>query len=84
MASGDLIYEVTEEAVEVTAAEAATAADWFIARGAWSGARGDLVAGRVYRGGDGKFYAACRGRKTIAPGNVPESGAAYNVVGKEP
>lgn len=84
-ASGDLIYLDTE-VKGITTAQAAGLADAFIAIGAWSGARADMVRCVVERTADTATYptgfrAKCIGEKSAAPGSVP---FPANVIGVEP
>ena len=76
-AASQYTYVHKETPVEVTGAQAATAADWFISRGAWSGARGDVTWCAVYRDGDA-FKASCHGTKTVPADSLPEG--ATNVI----
>jgi len=84
-APGDLIIRHETQAVEVTAAQAATAADWYISRSAWDGDRADIARcglWKVIDDGAAKFYAGCTGVKTIAPGSIPADSGELRVVGR--
>lgn len=82
-AVGDLIYEVHESA-NITGAQAATAADAFIAAGAWSGNRADMIRCAVERDGGSStgFRAYCVGLKSAAPNALPVTDAGVRVVGQ--
>lgn len=82
-AVGDLIYEVHETA-EITAAQAATTADAFIAAGAWSGNRADMLRCTVERekASATGFYAYCFGLKSVAPNALPVTDQGVRVVGQ--
>jgi len=74
-AKGDQIYPYTMEAKGITAVEAATLTDCFIAVGAWDADRLDTKGCRFYPGttpgGEDTPVASCKGTKTSAPKDVP-------------
>lgn len=78
-AASQYIYEHRDAPVDVTAAQAATAADWFIARGAWTGDRASVSWCAVYREGD-SFRARCSGTKTAAADSLPADAKVVGVI----
>lgn len=73
-APGDIIYEKQSEPVQITAADAAQAADWAIAKGCWDGDRASMTHLQIWRGtNNGESVFGCRvsGLKADAPANVP-------------
>ncbi len=63
-----IVVKHDEEGVEITAAQAATGADWFIARGGWDGDRADTDYCALWRNRTvtpNKYLVYCDGRKTI-------------------
>ena len=79
-AASQYVYEDrSSPQVEVTLSEAAQAADWFIARGAWTGDRAGIVWCAVMRKGD-KFFAECHGDKTVAADSLPEGAVVKEVI----
>jgi len=81
-APGDLIYQYQVPQQAITAQQAACFADCAIAAGTWDGARADMVKTCASRDGNGGFHGFTVGLGTIAPGDIPASSGAYNVVGR--
>jgi hypothetical protein len=78
-AASQYVHKTWDPKVEVTGAQAATAADWFISRGAWTGERADVTHCTVWRA-DGKFWARCQGTKTVPADMLPEGANVVEVI----
>ena len=78
-AASQYTYKHIEAPVEVTGAQAATAADWFISRGAWTGNRAAITWCAVYRDGDA-FKASCHGSKTVNADMLPAGAQVLSVI----
>lgn len=79
-ASGDVIYEAFQQA-EVSGAQAATAADWFIARGAWQGNRADIRRCVIerYASSSTGYRAWCIGDLSAPAVNVPDGSVMHGI-----
>ncbi len=83
-APGDLIVHSRNDVVEITPAQAAIAADWFITMGAWDGGRADIMGCSVYKGHVGErkaVFAKCEGAKIIPVADIPIDGSVA-VIGR--
>lgn len=79
-APGDLIIKHQTSTVQITAEQAAQAANWAIGVGAWDKGSGDLRFLEVYKSESG-FFARAKGVTTAAPADLPVSNGAVEVVG---
>lgn len=79
-ASGDIIYEAFQQA-EVSGSQAATAADWFIARGAWLGDRSDIRRCVIerYASSSTGYRAWCIGDLSAPAASVPDGAVMHGV-----
>ena len=77
----DLVYETGGNAVSITGAQAANIADEFITASVWTGDRADILRVCAWRVSPGVFKASAVGLATSAPGSLPVSAGAVQVVG---